>query len=93
MHVTLSLDDQENIDYKPPFMRCTNTEGTARYVEFNLHDNFSTKLPDAEMLKSDTLYQNGFNMLRLLNHLNTDYKPRLFRGSLSLEDLLRVPVL
>lgn len=32
-------------------------EGTARYVEFNLYDILSTKQPDIEMVKSDTLYQ------------------------------------
>ena len=31
-------------------------EGTARYVEFSLYDHFSDKIPDPNLLKSDTIY-------------------------------------
>lgn len=34
-------------------------------------------------------YATGFNILRLLDLLNVDYKPALFRDDLSIEDILR----
>lgn len=46
-----------NVDIKAIEQLFETMEGTARYVEFNLYDIFSTRQPNIEMAKSDTLYQ------------------------------------
>ena len=92
-------------------------EGTARYVEYSLYQDFARKNPDERLLKSDSSYHSyryfrnyriendqwlylsqksgayfyatGFNMVRLFDTLDVDYKARLFNdGSLSLEEIL-----
>ena len=99
------------------YEKCYETmEGTARYIEFSLYNNYATRRPSYKLLQSDTSFKSfnkfrkynieqdkwlyltektiyfyaiGFNMARLLDKLNIDYKSRLFNeGKLTLEDIL-----
>lgn len=105
-----------NSDIKPTEELLETMEGTARYVEFRLYNEFLTKLPDKKMMESDScygsyvyfrdfelekeqwlykakginyFYATGFNIARLLDKLQIEYKSRLFNeGELSLEKIL-----
>lgn len=106
--LNLEIDDYEKI-YE-------TMEGTARYIEYNLQVEYTTKKPDKKLMSVDTAYHSyrgfqnykiendswlytpgkryfyatGFNIVRLLDKLNIDYKSRLFKeGTLSLDILLK----
>jgi hypothetical protein len=72
-------------------------EGTARAVEWTLSGEIGLADPAAgipEWLwrtdRSTWFYASGFNMARLLDKLNIEYRSRLWGGgSLSLEQILR----
>lgn len=72
-------------------------EGTARYVEYNLYDVFSTKRPDIEMMKSDTLYQSysyfkdfSFDENQWLYKTGSTYYYAIGFNILRLLDLLKI---
>lgn len=72
-------------------------EGTARYVEYNLYDVFSTMQPDVEMMKSDTLYQSysyfknfSFEENQWLYKTGSTYYYAIGFNMLRLLDLLKI---
>lgn len=69
------------------------TEGSARYIEYRLYDylgNFS--LAQEKWLYTvgkNYYYATGFNLLRLLDKLGTEYHSRIFTDVTTLEKVLR----
>jgi len=87
------LKEEQNFDITAAEQFMEITEGSARYIEYQLYEYFGDfNLADAKWLYTtgkNYYYAIGFNMLRLLDKLGIDYRSRIFTEPTAVEKILR----
>lgn len=87
------IREEQNLDITAAEQCMEITEGSARYIEYQLYKYFGDfNLADAKWLYTvgkNYYYATGFNLLRLLDKLGIDYRSRIFTDVNALEKELR----